>query len=57
MNSHLTTDTALPVTTSNWILYSIFDDSDPFYHSDSITGQTPAQARQSTVNRDADTRS
>lgn len=34
-----------PILLNNWVLYSILDDSDPCYHSDALSGQTPAQAR------------
>jgi len=35
-----------PVVIDGFVLYSIFDDSDPVYHSDAIKHQTPAQERQ-----------
>lgn len=34
-----------PIVVDGFVLHSIFDDSDPFYHSDALTGQTPAKAR------------
>ncbi len=34
-----------PVVVGSFVLFSIFDDSDPMYHSDSVTGQTPAMER------------
>lgn len=34
-----------PLTINGWTLHSILDDSDPCYHSDALTHQTPAQER------------
>lgn len=49
-------DVTTPCVVDGYVLFSIFDDSDPFYHSDSVTGQTPARERQSEINREDATR-